>query len=95
MLLAINNSIKDFRIEGVLSSDAETLKKFITTYIPIGSNVTTDGWNGYTFLNALESYKINFSKINNILNHPMLKRWFFHWRKDLMKYVIKQNLIMK
>jgi hypothetical protein len=40
---AINTIIKDFRIEGVLSRDAETLKIFITTYIPLGSNITTDG----------------------------------------------------
>ena len=55
MLGAINTITKDFRIEGVLSSDAETLKKFITTYIPKGSNITTDGWVGYAFLNDLDS----------------------------------------
>ena len=55
MLGAINNTTKDFRIEGVLSRNEDTLKKFIITYIPIGSNVSTDGWTGYTFLNSLDS----------------------------------------
>ena len=43
MLGAINNTTKDFRIKGVLSRNEDALKKFITVYKPICSNVSTDG----------------------------------------------------
>ena len=76
MLGAINTITKDFRIEGVLSSDAETLKKFITTYIPKGSNITTDGWVGYAFLNDLDSPITTVQVILDLASnrHPMLNR---------------------
>ena len=39
---AINNSTKDFRLEGVLNRDTHYLKNFITNYIPLGSKVVID-----------------------------------------------------
>ncbi len=51
----INIRKKDFRIKGVLKSDSETLKKFITVYVPNGSNIVTDQWVGYYFLDRNNS----------------------------------------
>ena len=34
ILGAINNRTKDFRVEAVLNRDSETLKTFITSYVP-------------------------------------------------------------
>ena len=55
ILGAINNSTKDFRLEGVLNRDTHNLKKFITNYIPIGNKVVTDSWSGYNFLDMPNS----------------------------------------
>lgn len=51
----ITKTNKEFRIEGFLFHNAENLKNFIVTYIPLGSNVVTDGWAGHNFLIDLDS----------------------------------------
>ena len=61
ILGAINNRTKDFRLEAVLSRDSETLKDFITTYVPRGSNIVTDSWMGYHFLDYPNSGYIHYS----------------------------------
>ena len=41
---AIHYRNRDFRIEGVLNRDS------ITAYVPAGSNIVADQWEGYNFL---------------------------------------------
>ena len=46
----IDNSSKDFRLEGTILRDAETLKKFVKKFVAPGNTIVTDGWLGYSFL---------------------------------------------
>ena len=53
ILCVINNSSKDFKIEGVLYRDSFNLMNFITNNIPIGSKVVMDSL--YNFLDMANS----------------------------------------
>ena len=55
MLGIINNSTKEFRIEGTYSRDAITLEKFITKFVKKGNNIISDGWEDYQFLDSPNS----------------------------------------
>lgn len=61
ILGAINDRTKDFRLEVFLKCDSETLKNFITTYVPRGSNIVTDSWMGYHFLDYPNYWYTHFS----------------------------------
>ena len=45
----IDNSNKDFRLEGTILRDTETLKKFVKKFVAPGNTIVTDGWLGYSF----------------------------------------------
>lgn len=55
----INTSSKEFRILATKNNDSQTLKNFITKFIPSGSNIITESWIGYNFLgqNEYASYQ--------------------------------------
>ena len=46
----IDNSKKDFRLEGTILRDSETLKKFVKKFVTPGNTIVTEGWSGYSFL---------------------------------------------
>ena len=51
----INNTRKEFLLEGSYKRDARTLKSFIKKFIQIGNYIITDGWAGYVFLDRPNS----------------------------------------
>ena len=59
----INNITKDFRIEGTLNRDSDTLKNFIVKYVDKGNTIISDGWADYGFLNSPNS---GYSHITHI-----------------------------
>ena len=46
----IDNTTKDFRLEGTTLSYSETLKNFVKKFVAPGHTIVTDGWLGYSFL---------------------------------------------
>lgn len=63
-----NNNTKDFRLEGVLVRDSNTLEKFVTKFVPKGTHIVTDGWAGYNFINSPNSGYAHLSYNNGTGN---------------------------
>ena len=53
VLNIINTSNKNFRLMVTLNRDTSTLKNFITSFVPPGNNIITDGFQEYNFLTEL------------------------------------------
>ena len=52
---AIENDTRDFMIILSRDRDANTIKKFITRFIPKGNKIVTDGWPSYDWLDNTNS----------------------------------------
>ena len=51
----INNSTKEFRIEGIYERTTDAIKNFITLNAKSGNNIITDGLTSYNFLDRIDS----------------------------------------
>ena len=60
----INNTSKEFRLEGSYKRDARTLESFIKKFVQNGNNIITDGWSGYDFLDRPNSGYIRYKHIH-------------------------------
>ena len=67
----IDTSSKEFRIEGSISRNSETLKKFINKIVKSGNTIISDHWVGYDFLDRMDS---GYTHIK--FNHGMGQFWF-------------------
>lgn len=62
----IENTTKQFRIVATKNRNSDNLSKFITTFVPKGNYIISDGWQGYQWLdNILSGYR----HIKHIHNH--------------------------
>ena len=55
LLGIINNSTKDFRIEGTYERTTDCIQKFICFNLKKGNNIITDGFASYNFLDRIDS----------------------------------------
>ena len=60
LLGIINNTTKDFRIEGTYERTTSAIKKFITFNVKSGNNIITDGFTSYNFLDRIDSGYTHF-----------------------------------
>ncbi len=51
----INNPTKKFRIVYSFSRDSSTLSLFIKKFVTLGSQIVTDSWGGYNWIDSAES----------------------------------------
>jgi len=61
----INNTSKDFRLDGIFNRDTNSLKNFITKYVKTGNTIISDSWRAYNFLGQNDSGYINIQHNHN------------------------------
>ena len=64
LIVFINSSTKDFRIQATYVRDENTLSKFIKKYVQRGNYISSDGLSTYNFLDAPNSGYIHARHIN-------------------------------
>ena len=61
----IDNTSKDFRLDGTFNRDTNSLKNFITKYVKTGNTIISDSWRAYNFIGQNDSGYIHIQHNHN------------------------------